>query len=298
MTEMFTPSKNPILAPSVGLCLYVMMWIPAMVAASYSWIYGDYYAYGWFVPLAAIGLIYKRWTRMNLRVGKLKVKSLVVFWCLVLPLIFMLRVLGYADPAWRLPMGLLGLLAAMGGHLILAVAYGWKVSASFGFITLLWLSALPWPVVLERSLVHHLTDSVVAVAAEVFHLLGKPVEIAGDRLRLNELTVEVTDGCSGIRSFQSFVMASCFFSEFQSLKFGKAFTLLGFACMVAFLTNLARTYALAEIRFSIGLGAFEQAHDVLGLLAFAVSGLAFYVFSGRLAETRRLKAVRTVRTIQ
>jgi exosortase/archaeosortase family protein len=122
------------------------------------------------------------------------------------------------------------------------------------------------------------------------------VVVMGDRLRLHELTVEVTDGCSGVRSFQSFVMATWFFAELQRLRVLQTLGLLGCACVVAFVVNVGRTYALAEIRFSEGQEAFERAHDWLGLLAFGVSGLVFYGISGKLAARTGAKVVRTMQS--
>jgi hypothetical protein len=57
---------------------------------------------------------------------------------------------------------------------------------------------------------------------------------------------------------------------------------------------MARTYALAEIRFVHGQAAFDRAHDTLGLLAFVISGLVFYFLSGKLAAPARRTVTRTV----
>jgi exosortase len=267
-----------------------------MVAASYEWGHGEYYDYGWFVPPAALWLMVRRWRELP-GPGRLPGRWMAIAAAAVLlPWFTVLRILGYADPAWRMPMGLLGVTAAVGSHWLIGVARGWRVSASFSWITLLWLSALPWPSVVESRIVDGLTDSVVAVVAEVFQILGKPVEVLGDRLQLHATTVEVTDGCSGVRSFQSFVMATWFFAELQRLRWPKALVLLVVACAVAFVVNAARTYALAEIRFTRGEQAFHQAHDMLGLVAFLVSGLIFYFISGWLSESPRRKLVKTVQT--
>jgi len=212
----------------------------------------------------------------------------------LLPWTLGLRVLGWADPSWRLPIALLGVTAAVVGHGLMVVSSGWRVSAGFIWITLLWISALPWPSSVETAIVHSLTQGVVTAVSEVFQLFGKPVEVIGDRLRLNDLTVEVTDGCSGVRSFQSFVMATWFFVELQRLSVTRALTLLIFACGVAFAVNMGRTYALAQIRFEHGQEAFHRAHDALGLLAFVISALVFYVFSGKLSSPISGAVVRTV----
>lgn len=277
--------------PLVGV---VALWTPAMIAASHAWSHGEYYDYGWFVPPAALLLMIRRWKDVE---GEVKLPSARVVLgaaAVLLPWILALRVLGWADPSWRLPIALLGMTAVVGGHGLIAASRGWRVSAGFIWITLLWISALPWPSSVEAGIVHHLTQAVVTAVAEVFQLFGKPVEVLGDRLRLHDLTVEVTDGCSGVRSFQSFVMATWFFAELQRLPTARALALLACACGVAFVVNMGRTYALARIRFDLGQEAFHRAHDWLGLLAFVISGLVFYVLSGKLAAPTRRAVVRTV----
>jgi exosortase len=286
--------KN-LISSNIIIGIIIILWFPAMIAASYAWTYGDYYGYGWFVPIAAAGLSIKRWNGLDQPLVENTVGSWLVLMVVIFPIILLLRVLSYADPAWRLPVALLSVVAAISSHYLLFISIGWKASLSFSCITLLWMTAIPWPTTVERWIVHHLTESVVEVAAEIFQLVGKPVEISGDRLKLHDITVEVTDGCSGIRSFQSFVMASCFFAEFQSLRITRGLFLFVFACIVAFIANLTRTYVLAEIRFVYGLSSFNQAHDFLGLLSFAISASLFYLISGKLAETSKLRVVKTIK---
>lgn len=265
-----------------------------MIAASYIWKYGDYYDYGWFVAPAAVWLSIRRWKDENVPVVLPSLRILVVGGLLLFPWILLLRILGHTDPSWRLPIGVLGMTAAICGHLVIGMTRGWRFSAGYLWITLLWLSALPWLFAVESGIIHHLTQGVIAAAAELFQLFGTPVEVVGDQLILHDMTVEVTDGCSGVRSFQSFVMASWFFSELYRLSLTRALVLLGCGCVVAFLVNMARTYSLAYIRFEFGKETFDQAHDWLGLLAFILSGLLFFWISGRLATFSRRVVLRTV----
>ena len=287
-------SPNPSPTSWLPLVGVAALWVPAMLAASYVWGHGEYYDYGWFVPPAALWLMMRRWHELDGPVSLPRPWAFLTVSAVLLPWILVLRVLGYADPNWRLPIGLLGMTAVIASHGLIAATRGGRASAGFVWITMLWLSAVPWPTVVETRIVHHLTQGVVTAVAEVFQLLGKPVAVVGDRLRLHDLTVEVTDGCSGVRSFQSFVMATWFFAELQRLRVTRVFILLGCACGVAFVVNMARTYALARIRFELGEPAFARAHDWLGLLAFLVSGLFFYVLSDRLAALPRGTVVRTV----
>jgi exosortase len=278
------------------LLMVFALWAPAMIAASYIWKYGDYYDYGWFVPPAAMWLSIRRWKDEDLPVVLPSRNLLIAGAVLLFPWILLLRILGHTDPSWRLPIGTLGVTAAICSHVLIGMTRGWRASAGYLWITLLWLSALPWFFAVERGIIHHLTQGVIAAAAEVFQLFGTPVEVIGDQMILHDVTVEVTDGCSGVRSFQSFVMASWFFSELHRLSLTRALVLLVFSCAAAFLVNMSRTYALAHIRFEHGKEAFDQAHDWLGLLAFIISGVLFFWISGRLATFSRRVVTRTVQS--
>jgi exosortase len=276
------------------MLLAFALWTPAMIGASYFWKYGDYYDYGWFVPPAAAWLFMRRWKDSNIPVVLPSGKVLLAGAILLFPWILFLRILGHTDPSWRLPIGMLGITAAISSHVVIGITWGWKFSAGYLWITMLCLSAMPWFFAVESGIIHHLTQGVIAATAEVFQLLGKPVEVIGDQLILYDLTVEVTDGCSGVRSFQSFVMASWFFAELYRLSLTRTLVLLLSGCVVAFLVNMGRTYALAHIRFDHGKEAFDQAHDWLGLLAFVLSGIIFFWLSGRLATFSRRVVKRTV----
>lgn len=258
-----------------------------MFGASYAWRHGDYYNYGWFVPPAAAFLTFQRWKQTPVRTRLLTSRFTLLLGTLMLPFVLILRVLGHTDPLWSLPVALLGVLALLGSHTVIAKARGWRNSSTYILISLLWISALPWPSVVETWIVQGFTDAVLGSVTEILRMFGWPVELLGDRIVLHDVSVEVTDGCSGVRSFQSFVMATWFFAELQRLRPDRVLILLAFACLTAFMVNVVRTIMLAVVRFDRGEQAFRQAHDHLGLAAFALSAVAFYWFSNRLAQDSR-----------
>ena len=274
-------AQKPDILPWVGA---VALWLPAMVAASHVWAHGEYYSYGWIVPPLAVWLMWRRWHGAGTAVVRPRRRLIWVAVAVLLPWLLVLRVLGYVDPGWRLPILLLGATAAVGSHVLIGVSRGWRVSASFGAISLLWMSALPWPSVVESGVIRRLTHAVMVAVTDVFHFLGKPVEMVGDRLQLHGTVVAVTDGCSGVRSFQAFVMGACLFAAFYRLSPARWLLLLACGCACAFLVNLGRTWTLAEIRFTRGEAAFDSAHDWLGVLAFVVSAAVFHLVAGKLSE--------------
>lgn len=270
---------------------WIAVWLPAMLGAAYSWRHGEYYDYGWFVLPVAIWLLIRRWNGTTTPPDFVELPWLA-WMLLLLPWILVLRVLCHVDPLWRLPVGLLGLSAAVAGHWIFYRAWGAAVSLSFWRITLLLLSAVPWPSSIETRLVHGLTDQVVSTAAELFRLMGQPVEVIGERMSLQGMVVEVTDGCSGVRSFQSFLMATWFFSELQRLSLTNTVKLLLWGLVAAFTVNLTRAWVLAQIHFTRGEEAAASAHDMIGLLSFLASAAFFFWLSGKLDDSSRHRVAR------
>jgi len=188
-----------------------------------------------------------------------------------------LRVIETGDPGWRPPIVLHGLLITVGVHLALARWRGWKVSAFFLPVSLFAWSAVPYLWQFEQALVRHLTDMVVGFTQEVFLLSGQPVERIGERLALGSRAVDVTDGCSGIRSVQSLVMAALFFGELLWLRWPARCALVGTGLLAAVACNTGRAWYLASVQFSRGEQAAHAAHDPAGHLAFAAAALVLYL---------------------
>jgi hypothetical protein len=280
----------------IPIAAMAALWTPAMIAASHEWSHGIYYDYGWIVPPVALWLLIRRWNDLDGEV-RLPGRWTVMGWILLLITWFtLLRVLGLVDPSWRMPIGLCGLTAALVTHGLIARTRSWRASRGFLWITLFLASALPLPSAVELRLVHAFTHSVVVTASQWFHLAGKPVEVVGDLLLLNGFTVEVAEGCSGVRSFQSFLMATWLFAELQRLSATRTLILLVFAVGAAFLVNVSRAYILAGISFTQGREGFERAHDAVGLVAFLVSAALFYLFSAMLAKRPARHLVKSVQS--
>ena len=249
-----------------------------------SWQFGEYYAYGFLVPPLAAGFA---WRRAGLIRGAVTAEAwhpgkradglLLALALLGLLALIPLRVIETGDPAWRPPIVLHGLLVTAATHLGLARWRGWKVSAFFLPVTLFAWSAVPYLWQIEQALVRHLTDMVVGLTREMFLLGGQPVERIGERLYQGSRAVDVTDGCSGIRSIQSLLMAALFFGELLWLRWAGRIILVGAALAAAVLCNTGRAWYLASVQFSRGEEAAHAAHDPAGHLAFALAALALYL---------------------
>lgn len=245
-------------------------WGLLYVAASYGWRYAEYYDHGWFVPPLAGWMLWRRVRRLGPASG------VVSSWwwgflglCGLLVLV-PLRVLERVDPRWALPLWVHGLFVAVATHCLVWRRWGWRASGELVVWTLLALSALALPTLIERALVTTLTHLVVVAAQGLLGLFGMVAEVAGDRLLVDGKDVTVTEGCSGIRSGLAFLMASLFFGEWLGLRWPRRVVLLGLALVTAWAVNVGRATTLAVVRFEGGDGALDRWHDSTGLAAYVV----------------------------
>lgn len=259
------------------LLVPALLWIQLFAALIPTWRFGEYYSYGWFVPILAAGLAWRRWNLLAPAPQPAAVSTrkpglpLVALLLLAVIAIIPLRQIGIADPGWRPPLLLHTALVVLTSHFLLWRAFGRHVSLGLLPVTVFALSAVPWPWQIEQHLIRSLTGLVLAITREGFLLAGQPVELLGERLSIGADVVEVTDGCSGIRSFQSLVMVALFFGELFFLPLGRRLALVGLAGFSAVVFNTLRACWLAGLHFSRGPEAAAAAHDRIGHTTFALS---------------------------
>lgn len=261
------------------IVLMAALWAQLFYYASYCWLYGEYYDYGWYVPPLAVWFFYRKWCGW-----KTVARSPLPYWAVSGGLVALgltlavLRTLGRADPRWTMP-----LWCQAGIVCMITVFAVWRMagrSAVPGLIPVLLfaLTAIRMPSSIEPLLVNGLTQGVLEASSQVFQWLGRPVMVLGNQLELMGQVVEVTEGCSGIRSAQSFLMASLCFGEWLGLHAISRVLLVGIGFMTAWVMNVARACTLAEIRFNQGESTFEKAHDSVGIAAFIVgTGILLWV---------------------
>ncbi|WP_193212280.1 exosortase/archaeosortase family protein [Luteolibacter marinus] len=289
VTKASAPPADPTPMPG-DVVLVTALWIQVFAACIYGWRFGEYYDYGWYVPPLTLLFAYR------LR-GLFPTAAPLHGWIwlsaglLLTALLTVLRVVGRVDPRWTLP---LWIQAAVVLAVTLWVARrrgGTPAARRLIPVLLFACTAIPLPSVLEKMAVTTLTDSVISSSAVLLGWLGRPVEAIGDQLgRLGEV-VHVTEGCSGIRSAQSFLMVSLFFGEWMSLRARNRWLMVGAGLLTAWTLNVIRASALAWIRFEHGEAAFGKAHDVAGLLAFAAGSATLLGISKALdrgASPRRI----------
>ncbi len=274
--------------------LLLALWAQLFYSASYAWLHGEYYDYGWYVPPLAFWFFYRRWRDWPL-VARRPLPGWAVAGVLVALALALapMRTLLRTDPSWTTPMWGQALIVCTASFFIVWRMAGSKALLGLVPVVLFALTAVPMLGAIEQMLVDTLTSRVLEASSWIFGLVGRPVTVLGSNLEMAGQVVEVSEGCSGIRSTQSLLMASLCIGEWLFLSAGARVALVGAGLLAAWVTNVGRAFMLAQIRFDQGQSAFDKAHDLAGMVAFVIGTII--LLGVALAMDSKRKGARMVR---
>lgn len=262
---------------SWNLAFLGILWADVFWTLQTEWEINEQYSFGYLMPFLGLYLLYLRWEDRPAvapanRMARLELPAAILLLLLLLPL----RVLFMANPDWRLLMwahtGIvwgytLYKLAGFGGR-------SWLLHFAPAFT--FFLLAVPWPSVIEVPLVQGLMRLVAQVSVEVINILGIHAVQQGNLIQLPRGLVGVEEACSGVRSFQSALMAGYFFSEWFRFKWPFRLALIGVGLALSILLNLLRTLTLTLVTHFEGGESMQRWHDPVGYFVYFGSfGLIF-----------------------
>jgi exosortase len=277
------PSANKWKA-GLPLVAFSILWIDLIRQLSYTWSTNEQYAYGWFVPILALALFIKKWPtrpQQSSVVSGPVVSSPVVsgqwsvvssppfllsaFCFLLLVALLPLRVIHEINQDWALiTWPLTGAAVAVSLYAVY-LAGGWRWVKHFVFPVCFILVAVRWPYRIEHGLTQNLMQIVANITVEVLGWLDIPALQRGNLIELSTGVLGVDEACSGIRSFQSTLMAALFLGELYPLRWPIRVLLAAIGLSAAFLFNITRTLILAWQANKHGLSAVDKWHDPAGM---------------------------------
>ncbi len=289
--ESRSPWLSPTAIPGVVLGLVALVWLPACLRFSIEWSVNAQYYYGWAVPFLAAYLAYERLDRCpaaSFPTHRLVPVLLIALLALPQPL---LRMVGEANSDWRL---ISWAMAVSAGGISAGILYlfgGWPWIRQFGFPVLFLATAIPWPTSMETFFVQGLMRINAIISAEFVTFCGIPALAHGNVIQLPSGTLGVNEACSGIRSFQSTLMAAIFLGGLYQLPVAARVGLALAGAGLAFCLNVVRTVFLSWQGAINGIEATEKWHDSAG---FAILGAVLVVLwlISRYLEKRYSPALR------
>jgi exosortase len=123
------------------------------------------------------------------------------------------------------------------------------------------------------------------IAAGVLHVFQVPVVRSGNLLALQNITLEVAEACSGLRSAQSLISVAAVCAAIVPLSAGRAALMIGAALPIAVVGNGLRVAATGLMTMWIGETAVRGTfHELTGFFAFVAMCAATFLV---LFATRR-----------
>src|SRR4030095_14693784 len=181
------------------------------------------------------------------------------------------RVSANSDRIVLLPLSFLCCLAA-GGFFFFG--RGWMLAAAFPLAYLIFM--VPMPDGMTDALEMASKSAAAEVANVLFHISGTPFLRAGPIFQLPNITIEVAQECSGIRSSWVLFMTSIFAANLFLKTPWRRFALIAFVIPLGILRNGFRILVIALLCVNIGP---QMIHSLIhrrgGPLFFALSLIPF-----------------------
>lgn len=275
-----------------------LLWGQFFLALYPSWADGTYYDYGFLVPPLLVYFFFVRWKSLKTKSApgiedqdshpltalQISIAVIAIF------LLLALRLIETIDSGWRLPLYLHGFIVLAVSTVLLASRTGRKGITHFSPVALLAFFAVPLPSSVEVILIQRLTDSVTDTAVFANQWMGYPVVASGQTLLVNSIPLHVSEGCSGIRSFQGSIFAGFVAGEFFLLPVVHRIVLIASGLIIAFVANTTRVVYLVRHAALKGDDSLEAIHDVSGYVSLTATllllvGIAWWFSTMNSRET-------------
>ncbi len=268
--------RSALWAASLAVVVFLVLWADMIRMLSWQWDARDRYAYGWFVPLLAAGLFWRRWkTRPFAQPAPQRLSHLLAAAAGAL-ILLPLRVLYEINPDWPLCSWLMAATVIALSLYALFLAGGRSWAAHFAFPLCFILVAVVWPFRVEHSVIQGLSRAVSVSTVEVLGWLGLPALQRGNVIEISGGVVGINEACSGIRSFQSSLMGALFFGELFRLNRTRRVVLLLVGITLAFGFNVVRTLGLTWKAATSGTDVSASWHDPAGFTILGASFLSLW----------------------
>lgn len=281
--------------------LFAVYWLDLVRLLSSQWEAREQYAYGWFVPFFAVILLLRRWLdRPNplpaAAPGQWLVGPVGFLVLVVMGVLLPLRVIYEINPDWPLISWAFTFLLVGFTLYPFWLAGGRPWVRHFAFPVALILLAVVWPWRIENALTQDLMRVVAGLTVELLGWLGVPAVQQGNLIELSVGMVGVSEACSGIRSFQSSVMAGFLMGELYRLRLLPRAGLVLSGIALAFIFNVIRTLLLTWEVSKNGLASLKKWHDPAGMTiavaCFLVLWVVAVLLKSRWGKTPEAPAVR------
>jgi len=225
--ESLTPTTHPSARKSlwwqIGILLVLLGWIYARILSHlvWQWWHDPNFSHGFFVPLFSLFVLWSDRSRLSSLTPKPSWTGLFILGLASCTLI--VGVLGA-----ELFLSRVSLLLMIAGLIVLFA--GWNYLRVVLFPWLFLILMIPIPTIIFNEITFPLQILASKVASAILPLLGVPVLRQGNIIMLAQMSLEVAEACSGIRSLLSLITLAIIYGYLMETRIWVR-VLLGFAAI-------------------------------------------------------------------
>jgi len=250
---------------SILIFLGALAWLYAAPVASMvgEWYTDENYSHGFLIPVISGYLLWQRKDELS-GAPISPANSGVIIAALGL-LMFLVGNIAGENFTMRF-----SLLVVAAGAIIFAYGYGLFRAMLFPYLYLFFM--LPLPFIIYDSVAFPLKLMVTEYSVMALKLVGIPVLREGNIIELTNITLEVADACSGIRSIVSLLALATAFAFFTQSRFLKRAVLVSLAIPIAIIANSIRVIGTGMLASKYGSVVAEGFfHEFAGLVIFGIA---------------------------
>jgi len=263
------------------IVVFGTLWLFLVEHLSLYWNADPQYSFGWFGPLICAYLFFIRWITRPPAGPAPSPRAELVFWiaCLAFLPIWLVE---QPNPDWRLLTWLFTLEIVILSLCAIYFVGGRSWLMHFAFSVCFILTTLPWPGGVEAFITQGLMQVVAWVTVGLLKFSNIGALQHGNLIEVKTGLLGIDEACSGVRSIQAIVMVSLFLGELYRVNWRRRILFLLCGVVIAFLSNVGRTFFLSWTAATNGIQSVHKWHDsagiiVLGICFFALWGLVHLV---------------------
>ncbi|MGA1863744.1 MAG: exosortase/archaeosortase family protein [bacterium] len=268
-----TINKKKFISLQIGLiaALFLVLYYPIILSMVMDWKINDNYSHGYLIPAIAGYMIWSiRKEFEDLKIGPNNWGIIVIFVGLFQLIISRI---GSEFFLQRLSM----IVVLFGIFLFMA---GKPITKKFSFPILYLIFMIPIPAILWNKIAFPLKLFASFLATNIINSLGITILRRGNIIYLANMTLEVVDACSGLRSLTSLLALSAAFAFFTKHSKFKKWLLFLSAVPIAILTNIIRLTLTAGFASKYGEKVAEGfLHGFSGMMVFFLGLLLLFFFN-------------------
>lgn len=266
MPKTETRIQTAMLAIATGLTL-LLFW-PAMKFGWEKWGTDPNYGHGYFVPIAAAYLVWRKKETLRSLAPAPSLAGLAF----VIPSVAFHVLSNNAD---LLRFSMAAFVTTLAGLVILFA--GWKALRVVAFPLLFLFFAVPIPLFLESTTLP-MKIAASAAAVKILNIIGLVVYREGTIIHLSDLSLEVATACSGIRSLVLVCTVGAFYGYVTQSSLLRRAAVFISSIPIALCANVVRIVATAVLVNYVSTEAMRKTvHDGSGAFVFVVAGVMFVV---------------------